>query len=170
VLGSCATGADAAAGADAADGEESFAGVETVVIAGFEFRSTVASASEEAPLDPEVADLLKERLAARLEESGRQVIMLSDEETGVLIPEQVDEMAARLGGDVVVRGTVRLAESRLDYLVEVSSTVARAAPQPTPVTVSAQEGYTRGRLEAETVVTGVGATVIGQVIGLLAPR
>jgi hypothetical protein len=157
--------------ADEATAEaEPFSNVSTVVIAPFEYRSTVTGTSRNGPaesLDPEVARAVRAELAETLEESGRQVIVLSERETSVLVPGEIDEMAPRLGADLVIRGEVRLGASGVDYVVSVSSTVGPAEAEALSVTVSAQEQYPRDALDVEAVTSGVGAVVIGQVMGLL---
>jgi hypothetical protein len=171
LAGSCATTQEPTEETEAE--AEPFSDVSTVVIAPFEYRSTVTGTSGNGPaesLDPEVAQAVRAELAKTLEESGRQVIVLSGQETSVLVPGEVDEMAARLGADMVIRGEVRLGASGVDYVVSVSSTVASAEAEETSVTVSAQEQYGRGALDVEAVTSGVGAVVIGQVMGLLAAR
>jgi hypothetical protein len=55
----------------------------------------------------------------------------------------------------------------VDYLVSVSSTLGQAEPAPLSVSASAQERYPREALDVETVTSGVGALVVGQVIGIL---
>ena len=175
LAGSCATTQQPAdeATTDAAAVPEPFSDVSTVVIAPFEYRSTVTGTSGNGPaesLDPDVAEAVRAELAQTLEESGRQVIVLSEQETSVLVPGEVDEMAARLGADMVIRGEVRLGASSVDYVVSVSSTVGPAEAEAMSVTVSAQEQYGRNALDVEAVTSGVGAVVIGQVMGLLAAQ
>lgn len=171
LAGSCATTQEPAE--ETAAVPEPFSDVSTVVIGPFEYRSTVTGTSGEdsgEPLDPEVAQAVRAELAETLEESGRQVIVLSEQEMGVLVPGELDEMAARLGADLVIRGEVRLGASRVDYVVSVSNTVRPAEAEAMSVTVSAQEQYGRGALDVETVTSGVGAVVVRQVMGLLAAR